>query len=154
MKYTEIKNHRLTRRIIALFNQGLTPRELSLSITLGVLIGVLPLFGIATPLITGLSIWLRLNLPLAVFMTYAVSPIHLLLFIPFIRVGEWLYGVQHSILTFASIKNAFVHDYVAALQDLIFHLCCGLTGWVVIGFPVTIGLFYAIYLAMRWIRRS
>ena len=153
MNLGKIKEHRFTKRVIALFNQGLTPRELSLSIALGILIGVIPLFGIATPLITGLSIWLRLNLPLAVFMTYAVSPIHLLLFIPFIRIGEWLYGVQHSLLTFTAIKEAFVADYITAIQDLIFHLCCGVTGWIVVGFPVAMGLFYLLFLGMKLMRR-
>lgn len=139
------------KKIRRVFRQGLTPKQMALSITLGSLIGVLPLFGISTAIIAGLAIYLRLNLPIAIFMTYAVSPIHILLFIPFIRIGEWVLSVKHSLLSFSAVKEAFLTDYVQAFQDLIFQIGCGLTGWFVVGIPSALFVFVVLVRIFDWI---
>jgi uncharacterized protein (DUF2062 family) len=61
-----------------------------MSIAAAAAFGVIPMFGVTTIAITCLALYLRFNLPLALFVTYAMGPIHLLLFIPFIRVGEFI----------------------------------------------------------------
>jgi len=115
-----------------------------MSISMGAFIGVLPLFGISTAIITALALYLRLNLPIAVFVTYAVSPIHVLLFIPFIRIGEWVFNVEHSLLTLTAIKEAFKADYVQAISDLAFQIGCGITGWAFAGIPIAILFFFVL----------
>lgn len=126
-----------------LFRQGLAPRELALSIVIGALIGILPLFGVAAFIIAFIAIVLRLNLPIALFITYAVTPIHLFLFIPFIRIGETVFSVEPSWLSFADIKASFQADYLLALQQLSFQLVCGVAGWFLVAIPIAI-LFYFI----------
>ena len=141
------KLQKVWERVKSLFNQGLAPRELAMSIVMGSLIGVLPLFGISTAIIAFLAVTLRLNLPLAVFMTYAVSPIHLLLIIPFIRIGEYVMGVQHSLITLVAIQEAFSSNFLQAIRDLIFQIGCGLVGWIIAGIPFA----YFMYLGLRLI---
>lgn len=136
-------------KVVDLFKQGLTPHEMALSIAIGSYIGVLPLFGVSTVLITAIAVYLRLNLPLSLFFVYAVGPLHLLLFIPFIHLGEWVYGTEHSLLTFTAIKDAFSTSFLQALQDLGYQIVCGISGWLFVGLPVAIILYYVLKFGLK-----
>ncbi len=138
MSFSTIKNHPWSKKVIALFRQGLAPRELALSIIIGSVIGIMPVFGVAAFLIGFISIVLRLNLPIALFVTYAITPVHLLLFIPFMRIGESILRVQHSFLSFADIRQAFEAGYLIAFQQLSFQLFCGVVGWFLVAIPIAI----------------
>lgn len=150
MNWSSVKNKRWYQKTKAVFSQGLTPKEMALSIVLGSFLGAIPLIGVATPAVTFLALYLRLNLPLALFMTYAVSPLHVLLFLPFIYGGEAILGVEHMPITFEGVKTAFQADIMTALSDLSLQLGYGLVGWVVIGIPVSIGLFFLIYISLKY----
>ena len=128
-------------RFIYLLKQGLSPKKLALSITFGILIGIVPLFGVSTMAVTGIAFLLRLNAPLAIFINYAVSPIHLLLVIPYIRMGEWLLAVKHSMLTVDSIITSFQEGFFHAMGDLSFYLACGVFGWFISIIPLFIILY-------------
>ena len=154
MNWASIKNAKWYQKTKAVFSQGLTPWDMSLSIVLGAVIGVIPLFGVATPAITFLAIYLRLNLPLAIFMTYAVSPIHVLLFLPFISGGETILGVEHTPITFDGVKAAFQADFMTAISDLSLQLGYGLVGWVVIGIPVGICIFVIMYFLIKFCHKA
>jgi len=145
MTLAALKKHDWIQKIIALFQQGLSARELSLSITLGALLGVLPLIGIATPIILWLALVLRLNAPLAVFMTYMVSPLHVLLFIPFIRVGELIFSAGNAFASFQEIKLAFQEQGLSIFNDLLLQLGFGITGWVLAAIPISILLFFSLW---------
>lgn len=118
---------------------------MALSITLGVFFGIIPLIGVATPAVTFLAIAFRLNLPIAIFMTYAVSPLHILLFIPFIYAGEWIVGVDHQEITFEAVKHAFQSDFFSAMADLAQQLGLGLIGWIILASASAIFLFWTLY---------
>lgn len=154
MNWQTIKEKRWYKKTKAVFSQGLTPWEMALSIVLGAFWGVIPLIGIATPAITFSAIYFRLNLPLALFMTYAVSPLHVLLFLPFIYAGEAIVGAEHLPITFERVQSAFQEDFMAALSDLSLQLGHGLVGWITIGIPVSIALFFLIYYILKYNPRS
>ena len=145
INWAALKRHRWIRKAKIVFRQGLTPRELALSIVIGAFIGVMPVFGIAAFIIGLIALVFRLNLPIAIFVTYAITPIHLALFIPFIRLGESILSVQHSFLTLLDVKVAFQADYIVALQQLSFQIICGMVGWFVVGVPIALILFLMIW---------
>lgn len=145
MNWEKLKRHKWVKKVIEIFGQGLSPRALALSITAGVVVGVIPLFGVTTLSITTLALYFRLNLPVALFMTYAVGPIHLLLFIPFIKLGEMIFGANHTLLSLQAIRNAFRSDYVLAIKQLAFEMLCGITGWLFVAIPVGLVLFIVLW---------
>ncbi len=150
MNWQTIKEKRWYIKTKAVFNQGLTPREMAISIVLGSFLGVVPLIGVATPAITFLAIYFRLNLPLALFITYAVSPLHVLLFLPFIYAGETIVGADHLPITFERVQSAFQADFMAALSEMSLQLGYGIVGWITIGIPVSIALFFLIYYMLKY----
>ncbi len=76
----------------AWLRQGISPRRLALSLALGFAIGCIPVVGIPTLLCAALALALRLNLPAIQAANYAVMPLQLMLIVPFVRLGGWLFG--------------------------------------------------------------
>jgi uncharacterized protein (DUF2062 family) len=82
----------LKRRASVWLRQGTSPRRLALTLALGFAIGCLPVVGIPTALCALLAVALRLNLPAIQVANYAVMPLQLLLIVPFVRLGGWLFS--------------------------------------------------------------
>jgi len=72
--------------------QGVSPQRLALTLALGFAIGCIPVVGIPTALCAGLALALRLNLPAIQAANYAVMPLQLVLIVPFVRLGRWLFS--------------------------------------------------------------
>jgi len=125
-----------------LLTQGLSPHEIGLSVAFAVFWGVIPVFGVATPMITFLAIRYKLNVPIAIFVTYVLSPLHVGLFIPFIHAGEWLLGQEHLAITFEAIREGFSQDILETLADRGWQLSYGLLAWLVIMLPISIASYY------------
>jgi len=132
---------RLVDPILALLAQGLAPRELALCIALGAGVGIFPVLGVSTPALTVLALWLRLNLPAIQLISYLMSPVQLLLIIPFVRVGERVMGADPQPLTIEAgleiLADGALHAIVT-LWDAIVHAAIG---WVLIG-PIAIYVLY------------
>jgi uncharacterized protein (DUF2062 family) len=132
---------RLLDPVLALLRQGLSPRELALSLAFGTGIGIFPVLGVSTPLLTVIAVWMRLNLPAIQLVNYLASPLQLLLIIPFVRVGETLTGSDPQPLTVAAgmeiLAEGALHA-VVVLWDAIVHAAIG---WIAIG-PALIWLAY------------
>lgn len=141
-----MKNTRIYKKVKEVFSQGLSTREIILATILGAIIGILPAFGISTVLVTFLSIRLGLNVGMAIVATYAFSVFQPFLFIPFIRIGEHLFGVEHTLLTYTAIKAAFLDDYLKALRDISLEFVCGISGWMLFALPT--------YLLLRQLSRK
>ncbi len=73
--------------------QGVTPRRLALTLSLGFAIGCIPILGIPTGLCALLAVILRLNLPAIQAANYAVMPLQVALIVPFVRLGGKLFGM-------------------------------------------------------------
>ncbi len=129
-------------KIKEIFSQGLSKKEVILAGLLGAFIGIMPVFGLSTIVAGFLALKLRLNIGVTLLFTYAVSPIHPLLFIPFIHLGENIFGIKHTLLSFLAIKEAFYLDYLDALRKLWLEFVCGMSGWSLVSIPVLLIVFY------------
>jgi uncharacterized protein (DUF2062 family) len=72
--------------------QGMTPEKLALSIVLGISFGLFPLVGITTFLCLAVSISLRLNLVFIQLVNYSVYPLQLILFLPWLKLGNVVFS--------------------------------------------------------------
>jgi len=135
MNFSTLKNHKYFLKIKEIFTQGISLKEIILSAALGSLIGIMPILGVATILITFLTLRFKLNIAVAVVFTYIVAPLQALLFIPFIHLGEKAVGIKHTLLTFDAIKNSFYNNIFVTIKDLWLEIVCGLMGWSVIAVP-------------------
>jgi uncharacterized protein (DUF2062 family) len=139
----EFFRRRLIAPLLALLQQGISPDKLAQSVAFGIGVGVFPVLGVPTPALTVLALWLRMNLPAIQLVNYLVSPLQLLLIIPFVRVGEWLTGAPPQPLTVSAgleILGQGALQAIVVLWDAIVHAAIG---WIVIG-PALIWSLYRI----------
>ncbi len=94
-------------RVIALARQGATPRQISISIAVGAAIGVFPALGTTTAICLAVAWLFRLNIAAMQIPNYLVYPAQLALIVPFIRLGERLFGAPHLSLSLPSLVAEF-----------------------------------------------
>lgn len=70
---------------------GVSPQRLALTLALGFAIGCLPVVGITTALCALVALALRLNLPAIQAANYAAMPVQLILIVPLMRLGSWMF---------------------------------------------------------------
>lgn len=126
----------LQRRLVApflvLLRQGVTPRELALSLALGIVIGLVPVLGISTALCALVALVLRLNMPAIQLVNYLLTPLQLLLIIPLLRFGEWLARAPRFPVTLESGLVLLSHGVIRAVTVLATAIVHATLGWFVL----------------------
>lgn len=92
--------------ILALLRMGATPRSLAWSIAAGLLIGINPFIGTTTVLCLVAAFCFRLNLVASQIANHMMFPLELALVIPFIRLGERVFGTSTMPLSPGSFFHA------------------------------------------------
>ena len=128
----------------ALLKQGLTPKQLALSIVISALVSVFPMFGITTIALTCIAIPFKLNLPIMVAFSYIAGPFKYLVLIPFINIGASVFGAKHTLLTFDAIKASYESDFWITVKDLSWEVVCGAAGWGLTAVPIGILLYFVL----------
>ncbi|MEO8595464.1 MAG: DUF2062 domain-containing protein [Candidatus Solibacter sp.] len=119
--------------LLELLRQGITPEKLAFSIALGITLGVTPVLGSTTILCLLAAALLRLNLPAIQLVNFIVYPLQLVLLVPFIRMGEWLFSapaVLTSVEQASELIGSGVLTAITTLWDATLH---GLVAWLMIG---------------------
>lgn len=124
------------------FQQGLNSLEITNAVLVSVLFTILPMFGVSTVLLTIASFRLKLNLPIMILVSYLASPLQFIFFLKFIHIGEKVFGIKHTLLTFQDIKNAFDEAFFTTIKQLFLELLCGLGGWLLVGLPIFFILYF------------
>lgn len=91
-KLADTLRRRVADPVLQQLRRGATPRELAFSLAVGVVISVMPLFGVTTVVALAAAALLRLNPVAVVAANYAAYPLQILLFIPFFQAGAGLTG--------------------------------------------------------------
>jgi len=139
----------LKDKTTALLKQGLSPKELSQSIIVSGLISTVPILGLSTFVITSVSLKRKLNLPVMIGLSYLMWPVQILLIIPFIRVGEFIFSVPRNHHTVEEIISSFQESFFQTLSHLSIELLCGLGGWFITAVPVAGGIYLVSLLFLK-----
>jgi uncharacterized protein (DUF2062 family) len=141
---------KIRSKLVSLFKQGLSPKQLALSISISILISIFPIFGITTIVLTCIALPLKLNLPIAIALSYIVEPLKLLLMIPFINIGASLLGTEHALITFEAIKTSYQTDFFKTLSFLSYELLCGAIGWAITAIPFLIVFYLFLEMVLKF----
>ena len=98
--------------------------------------GIMPLLGVTTVIGTYLALRLRLNVALLVLIIYLMYPIQVVLYIPFIQAGLYLFDVSNLWFTFDEMLEMFRRDWIQALRKLWMANLIGVLAWLLISAPV------------------
>jgi uncharacterized protein (DUF2062 family) len=132
----------LIQPLLGFLSQGVTPGKLALTVALGVIIGMLPVFGVASLICVALSFSLRLNMAAIQLTHYAATPLQVVLLVPFIRIGGLIFNEPASNLSFGQLYQMFTTDILATFQKLWFTFFLGFLGWVTVSIPVALLLYF------------
>ena len=143
----EFFRKRIVAPLRALLVQGVTPEKIAMSIAIGLIVVIFPVMGTTTVLCTVAAAAMRLNMVAVHTVHYAMTPVQLLLIIPFVRVGEHVVGAKPQPLTVSEGMALLAQGVVHAVVTLWSAIVHAVIGWIVIG-PIAIAACYYIF---RWI---
>src|SRR5512137_1881326 len=124
--------------VMAQLRQGVTPRKLALSLALGVVVSVMPLFGVTAVVAVALGAILRLNLPAILAANYAAYPLQFLLFIPFFEAGAWITRGPPVPFSFAQIRAELEGGLGPTLARYAGANLRALLAWAILAAPATL----------------
>jgi len=142
MKFTRQK---ITNLLVKALSQGMTPRKLAVTCALGVVLGIFPIFGTTTLICLGVAILFRLNIPILQVVNYLVAPLQLLLIIPFIKTGTYLFRLNAFPYTADELLTMFRNDFWLLLKETGIALTIGIGVWLILAIPVFFLLFYVFF---------
>ena len=132
------------RIIIPLFDilkSGATPEGIALSLAFGLTGGVFPVPAITTVACIVLAYLFSLNFPAVQLTNLLMTPVNLATFIPFIRAGEWLLGVEGVELS--GVVGMLRNDPLDAVRVFWLSLVRGVLAWLAF-LPVATWLAYVV----------
>lgn len=135
-------NNKLIEPLKRLLNEGITPHKLALSLVFGTAFGIIPVIGVTTALCLVIAFVLKLNKPAIILINFFVYPLQLLLLIPFIKTGEWLFDLGQSQLTISSVINVFKSEWFNAFRETSSYIFSGTIAWLIIMLPVSFIIYY------------
>lgn len=144
----KLRNSRIGKMTLGLLRQGMSAQKLSLTLSLGVVLGIIPVFGFVTAVCAAIAAWWRLNIPLAIAVLYAVMPLQLLLFIPFIRLGEAWFGIPKLPLAPEKIIHNLQLDPLGYMLQIWHSVVGALGAWALIALLLGSALYYLSFLTM------
>ena len=143
--------------LLRMLQDGLSPEGLAWSLSVGLALGIIPLWGSSTVLCAGAALAFRLNQPAVQLANYLAYPLQLALLIPFIRMGERLFGAPRLPLSLSILQEAVRQDAWAALGLFWTSLWHASVGWLlVVPLPAALlawGLVPVFRTALRTFRR-
>ena len=120
---------RIILPLVRLLKQGVDPSRLALAIASGSVVGVFPILGIATIICMGIAALYRLNLPVIQLASYLVFPMQIILFFPFLYIGEVLTGNSLDEISKAKLLETFDMGFLTAIQELTQYFILASIGW-------------------------
>jgi len=109
-------HNKILKPLVNFLKEGLSPEKLALSVALGFVIGIIPVLGITTIMCALVAIIFRINMPAIQLINYFVYPLQLILFIPFLKFGAFIFPSEELIFSLFFIKGLLQQDFWLAVQ--------------------------------------
>jgi uncharacterized protein (DUF2062 family) len=139
---THFFRRRIGQPVMNLLKQGMTPHKLASTLAVGTTLGVVPMFGVTTVLVTALAARFRLNIAATVLVSYLVHPLQLLLMIPFVKVGIFMFGMAELKMSLDEMLAMFRMDWLEALNKLWLANLAAVSAWAIMAMPIGVLLYY------------
>lgn len=126
--------------VVGQLKQGISPDKLGWSIGAGVTVGIFPVWGTRAwiCLLTG---WLfKLNQPVLHIFKSMLYPVQVILMIPFIQMGQMLYGEPRLRLSAEILKREFDHGAWEFAREFGWIILRASTAWLLVAPFLLLGL--------------
>lgn len=130
--------------------EGTSPQKLSMTIAMGIILGLFPLIGATSLLCLGASFALGLNKVFIQMVNYLVYPVQLVLFIPLIKAGNQVFNFTGSAIDYQNLLHIFKTDTLAAMGEFGYLLLSAILVWLIAALPLSILLYRS---SLKYIKR-
>eukprot|EP01130_Rhizamoeba_saxonica_P016369 TRINITY_DN7558_c0_g1_i1.p1 TRINITY_DN7558_c0_g1~~TRINITY_DN7558_c0_g1_i1.p1 ORF type:complete len:193 (-),score=10.75 TRINITY_DN7558_c0_g1_i1:95-673(-) len=113
MTIRDIFDQRIKEPIVNVFTQGLTPETLTISFSFGIVGGLFPIPGVTTIVCQIFVMLFTLNLPACQIVNVLLTPVQLMMMVPFIQLGNYAFGVDEDI---GKVVSLFQESITGALS--------------------------------------
>ena len=103
---------KVLRPLLRQLRGGVTPRRLAWSLALGIVIGINPSVGVTTVVVVMLAWVFGLSQVASQLGAHAMTPIHLVLFIPFLEMGVYLFHTGRLPLDRRQLEHLSHHPWL------------------------------------------
>jgi uncharacterized protein (DUF2062 family) len=115
---------RIVAPVVEQLRQGLSPDRIALTIAIGLCIAIIPVVGVTT-IMSFLAAWLlRLNQPIIQTINWSSYALQLLMILPFVRLGEWIFRAPRlglSAEAFVAMAKADPFGTLVAVWPTMWH---------------------------------
>ncbi len=125
---------------------------LAITCALGAVLAVFPVYGGTTLLCFVAAIVFRLNVVVIQAVNYALTPVQLLLIVPFMQVGIALFDLPAKSLQYNGLADRFQDDFSSLISEFGGALLGGIVVWLVIAIPAFFVLFYVFYFILKTVQ--
>ena len=150
VKSQYIRKQYSSRILIPISNirkEGFSSETLALSISIGIIGGAFPVLGLASYICLLLTLSLKQNIIIVQVVNWLVYPIQILLLIPFMKLGNAIFGGGDITLTFHQVVFAFQSGILNGIKLIGIISLYGVFAWVVIAIP-TLFILYSLFLLL------
>ncbi|MCW7554820.1 DUF2062 domain-containing protein [Endozoicomonas gorgoniicola] len=140
---------RIISPIKALLNQGLNPNSLALCLAIGFALGFFPVFGTTTVLCALTAAALRLNQIAIQVANYCGYPLQFILFIPFIRLGEYLFGLERISVNPVDIFTLAKSNFSLFIELYGLAISAACAAWLLVSMPVVLLLWRGLAIVLK-----
>lgn len=133
---------RIKQKIIQVLKQGLSPRKLALTFSLGFVLSMFPVIGTTTALTMLFAYLFRLNYVIIQLINWLASPICLALMIPFMHLGQDIFGAEESRISIDELMKAFDNGLIQGFRQVLQYQLYAIFGWVICALPSLVILYF------------
>lgn len=133
---------RLVDPLLGQLTQGVTPDRLAATLAVGTACSLFPFLGLTSLLNLAVGIRLRMNQPILQTLNQLLGPLHLLMILAYVRLGEWLWRASDDRFAIGDMIRTFREEtFRVFLERFGWAGVHALTAWIVTT-PLLIAVIY------------
>ena len=133
--------------IVGQLKQGIKPQKISLTLALGVTLGIFPILGATTLLCFVVGLCLKLNQPIIQMVNYLMYALQLVMILFFVRAGEFVMHATPVSFSIPELFRKFHESPREFFREFGMTGVHGIVGWLLIA-PFVAALLYFILLPL------
>lgn len=135
----------ITNQFVKFLQQGLSSKELALTISLGFCLAVFPIIGTHTALSLLVIYFLRLNPAAFLIISNLCFPLFFLLIFPFFQLGLVICNANENTYSFEYFSKMMDLGLINVIQTLGKTLVFAVVGWLIFCIPIGILIYFISY---------
>jgi uncharacterized protein (DUF2062 family) len=139
--------------VLAQLRQGTSAEKIALTLAIGLILGMFPIFGSTTALCVLAGLWLQLNQPIMQLANWLAAPLQLPGIYLFVRVGERITRSPPVQFSIADLVQQFRAAPLLFLQQFGMTGVRGILGWLLIAPAVAAAVYVTLLPPLRRLAR-